>query len=211
MALSLLHDIVIRFIGRDLNNARLALLVAECVPIRQRELREEVVRRVRLGLEEFTRVSQKWELFEHLKSGRGRSKHWERYRLQREGPSGHWSRTGHNGVWFQIQWSDNVPHFRVGVEWPKEGVTVSVDAVRECYREFDTEVSNENHGGGNSTPPTRWFYGFLGGEEWTGWDMLLSKTDDEIRDYAGRTVALMQKLMAVIDRDDDNERGVGSA
>lgn len=213
MALSLLQEIAIRFIGRDRNRVRLALLVAECVPILQRQMREGVVRRVRHGLEEFARAShQKWEIVEHLRTGPGRSKHWDRYRLQRSGkdPSDHWSRKGFSGIWFQVQWFAHAPRFRVGVEWPKDGVSVSAGAVRECFEAFGAEISDENHGGGDGVPPTRWFYGFLGGKEWTGWEMLLSKTDDDVRAYVDRTVALMQKLVAAIDREDDSEGREGS-
>lgn len=118
----------------------------------------------------------------------------ERLRLYKEN---HWSETAFSGVWFL--WDADDQTFRVGIEWPKTGVTNLVERVRECFTAAGIEVSREHAGGRErKRPRTRWFFGSPKAEDWS-WERLCDKSDEELSDHADAVVALMRALAGVID------------
>ena len=118
----------------------------------------------------------------------------ERLRIYREN---HWSETAFSGVWFL--WDADDQTFRVGIEWPKDGVPNLAERVRECFGAAGIEASREQEGGRErKRPRTRWFYGSPKAEEWS-WEGLCDKSDEELSDYADAVVALMRALAGVID------------
>lgn len=118
----------------------------------------------------------------------------ERLRLYKEN---HWSETAFSGVWFL--WDADDQTFRVGIEWPRDGVTNLADRVQECFREAGVPVSREQVGGRErKRVRTRWFFGSLRAEDWS-WERLCDKSDEELNDYADAVVALMRALAGVID------------
>ena len=118
----------------------------------------------------------------------------ERLRIYKEN---HWSETAFSGVWFL--WDANDQTFRVGIEWPKDGVPNLAERVRECFGAAGIEASREQEGGRErKRPRTRWFYGSPKAEEWS-WEGLCDKSDEELSDYAEAVVALMRALAGVID------------
>lgn len=118
----------------------------------------------------------------------------ERLRIYKEN---HWSETAFSGVWFL--WDADDQTFRVGIEWPKEGVPNLAERVRKCFGAAGIEASREQEGGRErKRPRTRWFYGSPKAEEWS-WEGLCDKSDEELSDYADAVVALMRALAGVID------------
>ena len=197
MALSLLHETVIRFIRRDADTARLALLVAECVPIRQTQLRNEVIRRVRQGLEEFFHRSSGWAL--EVREG-GRPKRVSRLLLHRKSQKS-WSPKENHGVWFV--WDTSELGGRacgmVGIEWPATATYLSREALMAFFHEpaHTGGVAGRVH-----NQKKQWFALCPGGKAWMGWNNLLSKNDDQIRASAEETVELMKRLTEAIDTAD---------
>lgn len=196
MALSLLHETVIRFIRRDAATARLALLVAECVPIRKTQLRDEVIRRLRQGLEEFCLPSSGWAL--EVRRG-GRPKRVERLLLHRKGQSS-WSTKENHGVWFVWDTSELGGGVcgMVGVEWPTTAENLSRSALMEKY----PDAAKAGGVAGRVHDHKQWFALCPGGKDWMGWSNLLSKDDDQIRGFAAETVELMKRLTEAIDTAD---------
>ena len=118
----------------------------------------------------------------------------ERLRIYKEN---HWSETAFSGVWFL--WDADDQTFRVGIEWPRDGVTNLAERVQECFHEAGVPVSHEQVGGRErKRPRTRWFFGSPRVEDWS-WERLCDKSDEELNDYADAVVALMWALAGVID------------
>ena len=118
----------------------------------------------------------------------------ERLRIYKEN---HWSETAFSGVWFL--WDADDQTFRVGIEWPRDGVTNLAQRVQECFHEAGVPVSHEQVGGRErKRPRTRWFFGSPRVEDWS-WERLCDKSDEELSDYADAVVALMWALAGVID------------
>ena len=122
----------------------------------------------------------------------------ERLRLYK---ADHWSEIAFSGVWFM--WDEDA--FRIGVEWPKEGVANLETRVRECFLAPGVEVSQTKTGGGDRVkgrddrrPVTWWLHGSPKAEDWR-WERLGDKSDGELNDYADTVVALVTKLTGVID------------
>lgn len=126
----------------------------------------------------------------------------ERLRIYKEN---HWSETAFSGVWFL--WDADDQTFRVGIEWPKEGVPNLVERVRECFGAAGIEASREQEGGRErKRPKTRWLYGSPKAEEWS-WEGLCDKSDEDLSDYADAVVALMRALAGVIDDAEETAAG----
>lgn len=126
----------------------------------------------------------------------------ERLRLYKKN---HWSETAFSGVWFL--WDADDQTFRVGIEWPRDGVTNLADRVQECFREAGVPVSREQVGGRErKRPRTRWFFGSPRAEDWS-WERLCDKSDEELNDYAEAVVALMRALAGVIDDAEETAAG----
>lgn len=206
MALSLLHEIAIRFIRRDQNHARLALLVSECVPILQRQLRDGVIRRVRHGLEEFSRRSPDWAL--EVREG-GRPKRLERMLLHRTDQRS-WSSKENHGVWFR--WAEHDGHgwpkpagAWVGVEWPL--VAESFVAKSDFVQLFPDEPTAKEVG--QRREHKEWFARPPCGNEWIGWANLVAKSETEMTQFADRTVEFMRRVAREIDEAEARHRDAG--
>jgi len=128
----------------------------------------------------------------------------ERLRLYK---ADHWSEIAFSGVWFM--WDEDA--FKIGIEWPKEGVASLDKQVRECFLATGVEVSRPRMGGGDwqkgrrdRRPETWWLHGSLRAEAWR-WEKLADKSHEELNDYADAVVDLMTKLAGVIDAAEKTE------
>lgn len=202
MTTNILIETAIRFIRGEPKNAELSLLVAEAVPVLKVRVRDEILRRVRDALTEFTRQSSIWALRVPEK---GRSKRVERLHLYRKDRE-HWVTNENHGVWFI--WEDDGhslgPGGWVGVEWPT--AAESFVTKRDLERHFPSDsawsekgVRHEQH--------KEWFARAPFGREWREWPSLLAKSDTELREHARAVVDFMKRLTEAIDSAEATHRG----
>ncbi len=202
MTTNILIETAIKFIRGEPKNAELSLLVAEAVPVRKAQLRDEVIQRVRDALAEFTRQSSIWKL--RVPEG-GRPKRVERLHLYRKNRK-HWVASENHGVWFI--WDGWLgPGSWVGVEWPIVAESfVKKEDLALLFRS-DSATSEQGH----RSERKEWFARAPFGREWCEWPFLLAKSDEELQKHAGVVVDFMKRLAKAIDEAESTHRKDPSA
>ena len=172
---------VIKFIqegGEE--TAKLALLVADAVSSRKKEIMAKTFQQVKAGLEK-----------PDLGSGWCWGERIERLFLHRRGRED-WDATENHGVW--VVWDlwdpDWKPGIWVGVEWPLSAENLSKEKIHGLFPEH-ARTSGKQADQKQEGRKKEWFAIHL-----LGWNSLLTKSIDKIAD---ETVKFMQELTKKID------------
>ena len=187
--MSIPHETVIQSIqagGEE--TAKLALLVADAVPRRKKEIEDKAFQGVWDKLSGL-QLDSRWCLEKRDGSDR-------RLFLHRRG----WDRNANHGVW--LKWGswwteEKTPGIWVGVEWPLSATNLSRDKLMHSFPENARERGPEwNKPDGKNK---EWFALPIGAPEWLRWNTLLAKRNDEIKTYADEAAGVMQELTKRID------------